>query len=305
MRAAFFDQLATLAEQDPRVLLLTADLGYMAIECFAERCPKQFINAGVSEQNMTGMAAGLAEAGFIPFLYSIAPFAVLRPYEFLRNGAVAHRQPVRVVSVADGFDYGTNGISHFGIDDIGTLRVQPGLALIAPCDDAQARAALRATWEMRGPAYFRLSKAVRPEALVGDRFAVGETQTVVEGEDVLLIALGTMVYDAVLAAKLLSARGVRAAVELVDNLNAQPLQHLAGKMARYAHVVTVESHYIVGALGSMVCEMVAESGLGCRVTRCGVAELPDGITGGREYLHQRYGISPAQIAERAVQALGR
>lgn len=305
MRRAFFEALATIAESDPRVLLVTADLGYLAIERFLERCPKQFLNAGVSEQNMTGMAVGLAEAGFIPFLYSIAPFAVLRPYEFIRNGAVSHRLPVRIVSVADGLDYGTNGISHFGIDDIGTLRVQPGMALIAPCDDAQVESALRATWNMPGPAYFRLSKTARTDAAAGDRFALGQTQTARAGRDVLLVALGTMVHDALAAADLLAARGIDAAVELVDNLNAKPLNGLAAKLAQFDVVLAVESHYVNGGLGSLVCEMVAEGALGCRVIRCGVPCVPDGITGDRAYLHDRYGIAPAQIASRAAAAVAR
>lgn len=305
MRTAFFEALTAIAAADKRVVLITADLGYLAIECFADRCPAQFVNAGVCEQNMAGMAVGLAEAGFVPFLYSIAPFAVLRPYEFIRNGAIAHRLPVRIVSVADGLDYGTNGISHFGIDDIGALRVQPSIALIAPVDDMQAQSALRATWDMAGPAYFRLSKTVRPAGPVKGRFALGETQTVRDGADVLVVALGTMVHDALAAADLLAAQGVNAAVELVDNLNALPLNGLRERLGQFNTVLAVESHYVNGGLGSMVCEMVAEAGLGCRVVRCGVPSVPDGVTGSREFLHERYGLAPRQIAARALSALGR
>jgi transketolase len=201
-------------------------------------------------------------------------------------------------------DYGTNGISHFGIDDIGTLRVQPGMALIAPCDDTQVQSALRTAWNMPGPAYFRLSKLVRREAAAGHRFTLGETQTVRAGKHVLLVALGTMVHDALAAADLLMKRGIDAAVELVDNLNAKPLKGLAARMAHFDVVITVESHYVNGGVGSMVCELAAENALGCRVIRCGVPSVPDGITGDRDYLHDRYGISPAQIAARAAAALG-
>src|ERR687884_1315702 len=105
MRKAFVQALVELAAQDSRILLLTGDLGYMALEPFAERFPGRFFNVGVAEQNLVGLATGLAEAGFVPFLYSIAPFASLRPYEFLRNGPVLHRLPVRVVGVGGGFDY--------------------------------------------------------------------------------------------------------------------------------------------------------------------------------------------------------
>src|SRR5438093_13706937 len=114
MRRAFAETLAELAKEDPRIVLLTADLGFMALEPFADAFPERFFNVGVAEQNMVGAATGLAEAGFIPFVYSIVTFAVLRPFEFIRNGPVAHQLPVRIVSVGGGFEYGYNGISQYG-----------------------------------------------------------------------------------------------------------------------------------------------------------------------------------------------
>src|SRR5215470_18612043 len=114
MRRAFTQALVQIAEQDPRLLLLTADLGYTVLEPFVERFPARFFNMGVAEQNMVGVATGLAEAGFVPFVYSINPFAVLRPYEFIRNGPIAHRLPVRVVGVGGGFEYGPQGQTHHG-----------------------------------------------------------------------------------------------------------------------------------------------------------------------------------------------
>src|SRR5678816_4518777 len=137
MRAAFVQTLTELASEDPRILLLTGDLGYLAVEPFVEKHPNRFINVGVAEQNMIGVATGLAEAGFIPFVYSIVPFAVLRPYEFIRNGPIQHRWPVRIVGVGGGFDYGTNGLSHYGLEDIAVMRAQPGIQVIAPADAQQ------------------------------------------------------------------------------------------------------------------------------------------------------------------------
>ena len=122
MRNAFLDALVSLAERDERVMLLTGDLGFSVLEPFAERFPDRFVNCGVAEQNMTGVATGLAEAGMVPFTYSIATFATLRPYEFIRNGAALHRLPVRVVGVGGGFDYGHNGITHFALEDYEVAR---------------------------------------------------------------------------------------------------------------------------------------------------------------------------------------
>src|SRR5215211_9149428 len=142
MRRAFVQTLVELASQDPRVLLLTGDLGYMVVEPFAEAFPDRFFNAGVAEQNMVGLATGLAEAGFIPFVYSIVTFASLRPYEFIRNGPILHQLPVRIVGIGGGFEYGTAGVSHYGLEDIGVMRIQPGLTIIAPADFQQTRTAL-------------------------------------------------------------------------------------------------------------------------------------------------------------------
>jgi len=134
MRRTFIAALLELARREPRVLLLTADLGYSVVEPFAEALPDRFFNVGVAEQNLVGVATGLAEAGFVPFVYSIAAFASMRPYEFIRNGPIAHRLPVRVIGVGGGFDYGTAGFTHHALEDVGILRVDPGITVVAPAD---------------------------------------------------------------------------------------------------------------------------------------------------------------------------
>ncbi|MFN8061529.1 MAG: hypothetical protein U0Q12_20385 [Vicinamibacterales bacterium] len=159
MRRRFIEALAGLADADPRVMLLTGDLGYTVVEPFAHRFPDRFVNVGVAEQNMVGIATGLAEAGFLPFVYSIAPFAVLRPFEFIRNGPVLHQLPVRIVGVGGGFEYGTAGPTHHAIEDVAVLRSQTGIAVICPADHEQAVEALRQTHRQAGPVYYRLGKA--------------------------------------------------------------------------------------------------------------------------------------------------
>src|SRR5215831_18622294 len=134
MRKASVETLADIARSDERVVLLTGDLGFMVLEPFMKAFPERFLNAGVAEQNMVGMATGLAEAGYIPFVYSIVPFSVLRPFEFIRNGPIYHRLPVRVVGIGEGFDYGHNGFTHFALEDVGTMRIQPGITTMVPAD---------------------------------------------------------------------------------------------------------------------------------------------------------------------------
>src|SRR5271154_5163695 len=146
MRGTFAKTLTELAGIEPRIFLLTGDLGYMALEPFAERYPDRFLNVGVAEQNMVGIATGLAEAGFIPVVYSIVTFASLRPYEFIRNGPILHQLPVRIAGVGGGCEYGHNGATHYGLEDVGVMRVQPGITVVAPGDAAQTRTALEKTY---------------------------------------------------------------------------------------------------------------------------------------------------------------
>ena len=298
MRATFIKTLEELAAQDSRVMLLTGDLGYTVVEPFAEKFPDRFLNVGVAEQNMVGLATGLAEAGFIPFVYSIVTFAVLRPYEFIRNGPVLQQLPVRIVGVGEGYEYGHSGSSHYGLEDIGVARLQPALTVIAPADYEQARSALLDTWDLPRPVFFRLGKndTLKIPGLDG-RFELGRAQRIRKGDDVLMVTMGSVTHEAVLAAEALAAEGLSVAVMVVSSLNPAPVGDLAAALARYSHVLTVEAHYRVGGVGSLISEIVAERGIGCRVVRCGVKDHPDGTTGEQDFLLERDGLSSAALAE--------
>jgi transketolase len=301
MRKAFVETLTGLAARDPRILLLTADLGYMALEPFAEAYPGRFLNVGVAEQNMVGLATGLAEAGFIPFVYSINPFAVLRPYEFIRNGPIQHRLPVRIVGVGGGLEYGTNGLSHYGLEDVAVMRAQPGITVIAPADAGQTRSAVAASWNLPGPVYYRLGKddKVVVPGLEG-RFELGRLQRIREGSDLLIIAMGSVATDAAAAVQELATRGVSCSLAIIAHVSPAPVDELAELLARHRVALTVEAHYRVGGVGSLVAEVIAERGLGCQLVRCGVASLQSGITGSQRYLHQLYGISAEKLVETAL-----
>jgi transketolase len=292
MRKAFATTLVALAEKDPRILLLTGDLGYMALEPFSEKFPGRFFNVGVAEQNMVGIATGLAEAGYVPYVYSIASFATLRPYEFIRNGPVHQRLPVRVVGVGGGFDYGTNGPSHHALEDLAVMRAQPGMTVVAPADFEQARAALRATHALPGPVYLRLGKddSSRVTGLDG-RFRLGRVESIGSGGDLVLVTTGSIARNAFAAAEALATRGVDATVIVVASLAPPPADDLAEALERFDAAVTVEAHYVNGGLGSLVCEVVAEHGLACRVVRCGVRELEPGRSGSEAYLNETHGLS--------------
>ncbi len=306
MRGAFIHTLTELARESPKVLLMTGDLGFMAVEPFSDAFPDRFFNVGVAEQNMIGMATGLAEAGYMPFAYSIAPFACLRPFEFLRNGPILHSLPVRVAGVGGGFEYGPAGPTHHGLEDVGVLRTQPGLTLIAPADHRQTAMAIRATWTEAGPVYYRLGKDDKTVVPGLDgRFELGRAQTVREGADVLLVAMGSVSIEAVRAAALLEARGIQATVLIVASVSPAPHDDLARALSRVPLAVTVEAHSIVGGVGSLVSEVAAGLGLACRVVRCGVRAPSDGITGSQEFHHRVHGLTADAIAATVQGALAR
>ena len=304
MRAAFVRALTDLAAADDRVVLLVGDLGYTVVEPFAEAHPKRFFNVGVAEQNMIGVATGLAEGGFIPYAYSIATFAALRPYEFIRNGPILHGLPVRVVGVGGGFEYGPAGASHHALEDVAVMRTQPGIAVIAPADHQQAATAFRACWDAPGPAYYRIGKDDRKvvDGLDG-RFRPGRVEMVRDGGDALFVAMGAVGIEAQAAVDALAARGVRCGLAIVASVNPPPVDDLAAELARRPLAITVEDHFVSGGLGSLVAEVIAERGLGCRLVRCGVRTPADGITGSEPYLRGVHGLSREALAETAWREL--
>jgi len=305
VRRAFVQTLTELAADDPRILLLTGDLGYMALEPFADAYPDRFFNVGVAEQNMVGVATGLAEAGYTPFVYSIATFASLRPYEFIRNGPVLHRLPVRVVGIGGGFDYGPQGTTHHGLEDVGVMRIQPGMTVVAPADHQQCARVVRALSDVSGPAYLRLGKDESAIPGLDGRFEMGRAQCVREGSDVALIAMGGVATEAAAAAQLLGERGVSAAVWIVASVQPAPVADLAAALGGVRIALSVEAHYVNGGLGSLVAEVAAERGLGCRVIRCGVQRGPDGVCGGQRFLYDAHGVSRDALVRTALAALGR
>lgn len=293
MRNTFINTLTELAEQDARIVLLTGDLGFMVLEPFARKLPRQFFNVGVAEQNMVGIATGMAEAGFIPFVYSIVNFATLRPYEFIRNGPILHQFPVRIVGVGGGIEYGNNGATHYGLEDVGVMRVQQGIQVIVPADSQQTRSALLDTWDSHQPIYYRLGKDDKTivPGLQG-RFHRDKVQIVREGGDILILSMGNVVMEAVEASSELSQRGIECTVAIVSSFNPGPVNDIADLLASFPLAYTLEAHFINGGLGSLVSEVIAEHrGTKTRLIRCGIRSIPDGTSGSQKFLYEKYGIS--------------
>jgi transketolase len=197
-------------------------------------------------------------------------------------------------------------LSHYGLEDVAVMRVQPGLTVIAPADAPQTRTAVAATWDQPGPVYYRLGKDDKTivPGLDG-RFELGKLQRVRAGTDLLLIAMGGVSNEAAAAAQELTARGISCALVVMASISPAPVEELAGLLEQYRVAITVEAHYRVGGIGSLVAEVIAERGLRCRLVRCGVDSLPRGVTGSERYLHDRYGLSAARLVETAIVATGK
>jgi transketolase len=304
MRNAFIERLVAIAEEDPRVHLITADLGFTVVERFAKRFPDRYLNVGVAEQNMLGIATGLAQLGFVPFCYSIATFASLRGYEQLRNGPILHGLPVRVVGIGGGYAYGHASFTHFALEDLAVMRLQPGMTVLAPADPAQTQAALAATRDLPGPVYFRVGKGGNPAVPGLDgRFALGRPELIREGRDLLLLATGDIVFEALRASDALFAHGVSAAVAVVAHLSFSPSKALVELVGRFHRVLSVEEGYAPSGLGGLVAEAIATSGSGAALSIAGVAEPFRGRSGSVAYMRGQAGIDADGIVRRAMDLL--
>jgi transketolase len=259
VRNAFIDTLCALAEQHEDIVLLCGDLGYSVLERFADRFPRRFYNVGVAEQNMTGLAAGLAMSGKLVVTYSIANFAVVRCLEQLRNDVCYHNAPVIAVSVGSGMAYGGQGYTHHGIEDMAFTRILPNMAVVSPGDPAETRWALRRLVERRGPASMRLGRGGEPalhgaeiEAQLGDLLPI-----LPGGADVTLLSTGAILPESLAAANALRERGVDAglvSVPAVIPLDEDAIRQLAG---RSRLLVSVEEHVTEGGFGGAIAEIVA------------------------------------------------
>lgn len=262
MRTTFIKTLLEVAERDSRIMLLTGDLGYSVLEPFQQKFPDRYVNVGVAEQNMTGIAAGLASCGKIVFTYSIANFPTLRCLEQIRNDVCYHDLSVKVVSVGGGYAYGAQGYTHHGIEDLGALRLLPGMRVVAPGDPVETDLAVRAIVDTPGPCYLRLGKAGEP--LVHTErpdFALGRAICLRDGTDVTLISTGGMLKHTVeVADRLTKENGLSVRVLSMHTVKPLDTRAVVRAFQETRGVVTVEEHSVTGGLGSAVADAIVEAG---------------------------------------------
>lgn len=304
MRTRFFADLLDAAQKDPNIVLVTGDLGFGVIEPFVEAVPEQFINAGVAEQNMTGLAAGIALSGGKVFTYSIANFPILRPLEQIRNDVAYHGADVVIVAVGGGLAYGALGMSHHATEDLAIMRAIPGLVVAAPGDPVETSAVLADLIASGGPAYLRLGKAgertVHEEPLELRR---GEVIRLRQGEQVCLVSTGAMLPIVSDAAELLEERGVSTTLLSVPWIS--PFDHVVIAENALAHqlIVSVEEHTIVGGLGGAVAEVVAETPKAANLLRIGLPHRFSSAVGDQNYLRDIHGLTADGIVDRVTKNL--
>ncbi len=305
MRTAFITELQTAMRKDPSVMLVVGDLGFGVVTELARERPAQFLNAGVAEQNMTGLAAGLAMEGRTVFTYSIGNFPVARCLEQIRNDVCYHQVNVKVVCVGGGFAYGSLGASHHATEDLAFMRALPGMTVFAPNDPEEAAWATRACLETPGPCYLRLGRAGEARVHQGPvTLTPGSTLTLRDGADVTLFVSGGLLGNVLQAADALAGKGVSCRVVSVPTLKPLDQEDVRRAMAGTAAVFTVEEHSIIGGLGSALAELLAEGDeRPALFRRIGTPDRFGSVAGDQEYLRALHGLSADGIAQRVASAL--
>lgn len=301
MRNTFVQTLIALAAEDKSIFLITGDLGFGVLTKFWDAYPNQFLNAGICEQNMTSVAAGMALEGKIVYTYSIANFPVLRCLEQIRNDAAYHDANVKIVSIGGGFAYGGAGMSHHATEDIAVMRALPGVTIFSPCDLFETMEVTRAAYYHKGTCYIRLGKGgeknIHKEI---ENFQIGKAIEIIEGYKVCLFSTGAIVCEAYQVALNLSKLGISTALYSFPTV--KPIDKVViEKYAKIADlIVTIEEHNIIGGLGSAVAEVMAEmSNEKAVLKRIGLNDVYSSIVGTQEYLRDYYGLSHEKI-ERTV-----
>lgn len=300
MRTAFIQELIVQAREHPDIFLVVGDLGYSVVEPFVKEFPDRFLNAGVAEQNMTGVAAGLASEGWHVFTYSIANFPTLRCFEQIRNDIAYHNLPVTVVAVGAGMAYGSLGYSHHAVQDIAVMRSLPEMTVLSPADPGETRECLQWLVKNPRPSYLRLGKAGEPH-LHDVRGAISGPLEIVAGDsDVAIVATGSVLKVALEAAALLSAQGIRLSVFSCPLL--QPVERaFFSPLEKFRRLFAIEEHLISGGFGSMLREQMPES---VAITPFALGNAVLGAVGSQNYLRKLGGIDSEIIARAVAAAIG-
>ena len=277
MRNAYLETLYDLAQKDKRVYAIISDNGAIVYDKYRRDLSEQYINAGISEANMVGMAAGMARRGKIPFAYTIGSFLAYRAYEFIMNDVCLQNQNVKLVGIGAGCSYSLLGPSHHSIFDIAVLRPLPNLTLFSPASPMEVRNVVRSAYEIEGPVYIRLGTNREPEIYDTDyEFIPGRGIELRNGKDITLIGTGTTVYDLLKVSEFLNQEKISARVINIHTIKPFDEEIIIKAAQDTGNILTVEEHSIYGGLGSAVAEVVAEKNLNVKFKRMGLTDFAKG-----------------------------
>ncbi len=300
MRNAFADEILSLARQDPRVVLLSADIGNRLFDKLKAEFPDRFYNCGVAEANMIGVAAGLAQCGLRPFCYTITPFITYRCMEQIRVDLCYHHLPVTVVGTGSGLSYASLGGTHHSCEEMGMLRLLPGLIVGGPADAHELRALLRDSLNQNGPVYLRIGKKGEPQMHPEvPALKLGKSITLREGTDACILSLGTVLPVAMAAAEKLSHDGISTRVISFPTLKPLDEKCLQEVCTTFRIVATLEEHSILGGLGGSVAEWKSDHPEStARLLRIGTPDEFLHLTCNQKEARKHYALTAESVAER-------
>lgn len=300
MRDTFVRTLLEIAKKDKNVYIITGDLGFGVLKPFWTELPDQIINAGIAEQNMTSIAAGLAMQGKTVYTYSIGNFPTLRCIEQIRNDCAYHNANVKVVCVGGGFVYGSLGMSHHATEDIAMMRSLPDVTVLAPGDLVEAEAATKAIYETPGTCYLRLGRGGEKrihEKL--DDFTIGKAIEIQKGEKVAVFSTGAIFDEVNEACEELKTRGIKPTVYTFPTVKPIDKNVILECAKTHKAIVTVEEHNLSGGFGSAVAEVLAEEdGVKAKLVRVALDDRYSCIVGSQKYLRKQYSIDAKAIIEK-------
>jgi len=299
MRNAFADEITKLGKADPRVVLLSGDIGNKLFDQFKTQAPGRFFNCGVAEANMMGVAAGMALCGMRPVVYTITPFTTTRCFEQIRVDVCYHNAPVIIVGTGSGMSYADLGPTHHSCEDMAILRTLPGMTVIAPADSTELRMALREALSLDGPVYMRIGKKGEPVIHQSvPQFRIGHAITIRDGTDACLISTGVIAPVVMAAANILDGRGISARVESFHTVKPLDEATLAEVFSVFPVVAVVEEHGRIGGLAGAVSEWLATRGpAGGRLLSFGTDDTFMHEVGSQDYARRKFGLTAQNIAE--------
>ena len=304
MRNAFADEMTKLALLDPRLILLSGDIGNKLFDKFKDIAPTRFYNCGIAEGNMMGVAAGMALSNLRPVVYTITPFTTTRCFEQIRVDVCYHKAPVLIVGTGSGLSYANLGPTHHSLEDIAILRTLPGMRVLAPCDSTELRLAMNALLEDDIPAYIRIGKKGEADIHTSPpKFKVGEAIIVRPGNDVALLCAGTLMSETLKAADILKESRISA--EVVSFHTVKPLDeiYLQSASTRFKLLITVEEHSRIGGFGSAISEWRLYKNCSVQQISLGTDDEFMHEVGSQSYARKKYGLTAANIAARVAESL--